>query len=128
MSDSAPYSSFFIRPSWAGAALLLLLPLCGCAPAEKQAAGGQPSLATPPTYSGVIAALRPASSANDPTGAVAQIMSILGQPAAAASGTEIVIKLSDNSVKSIVQPSADGLSVGGKVMIAETPATSIQPY
>jgi len=107
---------------------LLLLPLAACAaPAQPNAANAPPA-PPPPAYTGTVLALRPESALPDPNGALAQIMTILGEPApAAVNGTEIIIRLPDNGVRASVQPSASGFTLGGKAAIPDGPSAAIQP-
>ena len=121
-----PMPAFRSIPLWLGLALLLA-PLSSCAQPQKQLAASPPPAAAPPPPC-VVAALRPVSSASDPEGALAQIMSILQQPLTPASGTEIIVRLPDNSVHSLVQSDASSLAPGIKAGIFRTPAVSIQPY
>jgi hypothetical protein len=74
-------------------------------------------------------AIRPEASSQDPTGALQQIMSILGQPLPQAVETsEIVLHMPENMIKTSVQPQLASLMVGHKAMITGSPDTSIRPY
>lgn len=109
--------------------LCLVLPVLGCSPAPKPLTVSQPTL-PPPTSTGTIAAIRPESSLQDPTGALRQAMSILGYPAPpAVDMSEIVIRLPGDTIKTSVQPLPARLAVGSRAMItAAAPDVLIQPY
>jgi hypothetical protein len=82
-----------------------------------------------PAYTGAIAAIRPETSAQDTTGSIQQIMSILGQPAPPSlDAPEIVLRLTDNSVRTSVQASSTSLVAGSKAMVTSPPNVTIQPY
>jgi hypothetical protein len=101
----------------------------GCAAPKPQLAASPPPTPAAPLYSATIAAIRPESSSQDPTGSLQQIMSILGQPAPrAADVSEIVMRMPDNSVKTSVQPAQPALTAGAKVVVTAGPAAALQPY
>ena len=107
----------------------LLAPTVGCAPSHPQLAVSQPQPSGPPANAGTIAAVRPVSSASDPTGSLHQIMSILGQPAPQpADASEIVLRMPDNSVKTNVQARPATLAAGSRAAITAGPVATIQPY
>ena len=108
----------------------LLLPLSCCAAAAPKMVETQPAAPAPPLFTGVVVAIRPETSAPDPTGAYGQIMAILGRPAAVpatVSASEIVLRLPDDSVKTNMQEDPGGLTVGSKAMVTAPPDSSIQP-
>lgn len=117
------------RPASPALWLCLLLPLMGCAAAPKpQLAVAPPPPQAAPLYSATIAAIRPESSSQDPTGSLQQIMSILGEPAPqAANASEIVMHMPDNSIKTSVQSTQPALAPGARVVVTAGPAASSQP-
>ena len=109
--------------------LCLLLPVIGCAASKPQVATVQPLPMAVPAYTGTIAAIRPETSAQDTTGSIQQIMSILGQPAPPSlDASEIVLRLTDNTVRTSVQASSTSLTAGSKAMVTAPPNVTIQPY
>jgi hypothetical protein len=108
--------------------LCLVLPLIACA-AKPQLAAAPPPPVAAPSYTGTIAAIRPESSGQDTTGSIQQIMTILGQPAApAADASEVVLRLSDNTVRTNVQAPSAALAPGNRAMVTAPPNATIQPY
>ena len=106
----------------------LLLPLAACAASAPHVAVNAQPAPPPPAYTGTVLALRPESALPDPNGALAQIMTILGEPAPTAlNATEIIIRLPDNGVRASVQPSASGFTIDGKAAILDGSGASIQP-
>lgn len=107
----------------------LLLSTAGCAAATPEHAVAQALSAGLPVYSGTIIAVRPEASYPDPTGALYQIMSILGQPVPrAVSASEIVIRMPGDTIKANVQPPAAAQLVGAKATLITTSMALIQPY
>lgn len=102
----------------------------GCAaPKPQLAASPQPQAPAAPLYSATIAAIRPESSSQDPTGALQQTLSILGQPAPQpVNVSEIVMRMPDNSIKTSVQPPQPALTAGSKIVVTAGSAASHQPY
>jgi hypothetical protein len=116
-----------LRPTYRMLGLSLLL--SSCAATKAQIAVNQPQQLAPPTYSGTIAAIRPVSSSQDPTGSLRQIMSILGQTAPQpVDASEIVIRMPDDTIKTSVQPPQPSLMAGNKAVITAAPDATIQPY
>jgi hypothetical protein len=108
--------------------LCLALPVIGCA-SPKAPASVTPQAMAAPGISGTIAAIRPVTSSQDPTGALKQIMSILSQSAVpAVSASEIVMRLPDDTIKTSVQPAPAPLAPGSRAAITAGPDTAIQPY
>lgn len=71
-----------------------------------------------PAYSGTIVAIRTESTVPDPTGALREIASILGQPAPQpVTASEIVLRMPDGAIKTSVQPPSPALMAGGKAAI-----------
>jgi hypothetical protein len=125
MSRIMPEHRSTSRVSW----LYLLLPLMGCAAPKPQLAVSQPPAPVAPLYTGTIAAIRPESSAQDPTGSLQQIMTILGQPAPQpANASEIIMRMPDNSIKTSVQAPQPALAAGSKVAVMAGSTAALQPY
>ncbi len=94
--------------------LCLLLPIAACAAPKPQIAVSRPA----PAYTGTIVSIRTESTAQDPTGALQQIASILGQPAPQPlTASEIVLRMPDGTIKTSVQPPSPALTAGGKAAI-----------
>jgi len=104
-----------ISPARAGAALLALAGLSGCAPSAPPAAT---AIAAPPTAT--VVAVRHAAPGQSGA-ALGRIMTILGQPmpGGAGPGTEIVIRLPDGSVKSVAEPGDPAFAPGQAVSVTQ---------
>jgi hypothetical protein len=109
--------------------LALLTPTIGCSSHTPQPIASQPQPAGPRANAGTVAAVRPVSSAQDPTGSLHQIMSILGQAAPQpADASEIVLRMPDNTVKTSVQAPQTTLAAGSRAAVTAGPIATIQPY
>jgi hypothetical protein len=120
---SRPHCAKFLKT------LSLLLPLAACAAPRPQAPAPAPQPVAQTIFSGTILSIRPESAAQDSTGSLQQIMTILGQPAPQPlNASEIVLRLPDGTIKTSVQAPQDSLSVGGKAAITAAAASGLQPY
>lgn len=115
--------SFAIVSLFPATALLLALGgLSGCAPSGPPATQTGNAAPAGDVYTGTVAAVRhadPATAAD----ALGRIMAVLNRPlpSNAGPGTEIVVKLSDGSVKSIVTQTDPSFTAGQAVTITKTP-------
>lgn len=84
------------------------------------------------SYSAQVLSVRVISAQGPASQPVSQVMQALGAPnsvsAPSAQPQEVVVKLADGSVKSLVPPPGTaGLAAGSQVVITETPQLSIVP-
>jgi outer membrane lipoprotein SlyB len=126
-------TKLFIQPQnlTPATALFLLYGLTSCAASSSTATQNvSRQTANGSFYTGTVIAVRLVNASTDTTGTLNQIMSSLGHPSieAQASALEIVIRLSDGSVRIFAQPeqpALDGLSPGKRVVVTETTGTTI---
>lgn len=111
---------------------LLVASFCligGCANPTPKAVTSQ-VLPTPlPRVTGTVIAIR-LEVTDDPTGALRQIMSILGQPSPApgAEASEYILRLPADMIKAGVQRPDGRLAIGSNAAIDGAAEASIQPY